>query len=259
MLGWNDVPKLDIVINSAGIMGVQERTLTPEGIELHLATNHIGHWLLTCGIMPKLIAAAKDQPKGAVRIVNVSSASPKVSGMRWSDMAFETKNKGLPQEEQPVYPWFAAWGYKNVEDTAYIPLDGYNRSKVANILFAVGANQRLFEKHGILALAVHPGVIQTELGRHFPPETLHAIAKFFDNGTVVQKSLAAGGATSLVAALDPALAKGVGQPKGETENWGVYLDDCQISDKARPSAVSSSGAEKLWAWSETMTGENFAW
>jgi NAD(P)-dependent dehydrogenase (short-subunit alcohol dehydrogenase family) len=158
VLGWSDVPSIDLVVNSAGIMGIQERTLTSDGIELHFATNHIGHWLFTCLIMPKLIKAAQGSPKGATRVVNVSSGSPFMSGMRWSDMNFEKKNKDLPKEEQPAYEWFKVWGYSDMEDKTYIPLDGYNRSKVANVLFGIGANKRLYEKYGILMSAVHPGV-----------------------------------------------------------------------------------------------------
>jgi hypothetical protein len=81
-----------------------------------------------------------------------------MSGMRWSDMTFKKANKDLPKEEQPAYEWFKVWGYSDMEDKAYIPLDGYNRSKVANVLFGIGANKRLFEKHGVFMTAVHPGV-----------------------------------------------------------------------------------------------------
>lgn len=226
---------------------------------MHFATNHIGHWLLTNLIMPKLLAAAKDQPRGTVRIVNVSSASPQVSSMRWSDMTFERRNKDLPETEQPNYSWFEAWGYRNVQEQEYNPLDGYNRSKVANLLFAVGANDRLFEKHGILSLAVHPGVIMTELGRQFPPDTLEAISKMLKDGMFTLKPFAAGGSTTLVAAVDPKLANGVGQTKDGSENWGTYLDDCQISGKACPSAISSHEADRLWELSQKLTGEQFMW
>ena len=149
---------VDILVNSAGIMGIDQRTLTSDGIEIHFATNHIGHFLFTNLIMPKLIKAAEGKPKGSARIVNVSSGSPMMSGMRWSDMTFEKKNKDLPQEEQPAYEWFKVWGYSDMEEKAYIPLDGYNRSKVANVLFGIGANRRLLEKHGVFMTAVHPGV-----------------------------------------------------------------------------------------------------
>ncbi|KAF5644570.1 double substrate-specificity short chain dehydrogenase reductase 2 [Fusarium sp. NRRL 52700] len=260
VLSWSDIPAIDLIINSAGVMAIQERTLTKDGIEMHLATNHIGHWLLSCLLMPKLIKATENKPNCSVRIVNVTSASPMVSNMRWSDMNFDKKNKDLPQEEQPNYEFFKLWGYENSEEVAYVPLDGYNRSKVANVLFGIEANKRLFEKHGILTLAVHPGVIMTtELGRNFPKETIEAVEKLGLMGIYTQKSVGAGASTSLVAALDPKLANGVGETHEGSENYGAYLADCQISTKAKPLAVSSSEAKKLWDFSEEATGQKFSW
>ncbi|RBQ81071.1 hypothetical protein FVER14953_06705 [Fusarium verticillioides] len=260
VLSWSDIPTIDLIINSAGVMAIQERTLTKDGIEMHLATNHIGHWLLSCLLMPKLIKASEHKPKGSVRIVNVTSGSPMVSSMRWSDMNFDKKNKDLPQEEQPNYEFFKLWVYENSEETAYVPLDGYNRSKVANVLFGIEANKRLFEKHGIFTLAVHPGVITTtELGRNFPKETVEAIEKMASMGYFTHKSVEAGASTSLVAALDPKLAIGVGETHEGSENYGAYLADCQISTGAKPLAVSSSEAKKLWDFSEEATGQKFLW
>ncbi|KAM0204954.1 hypothetical protein ACHAPQ_010403 [Fusarium lateritium] len=259
-LSWSDIPTIDLVINSAGVMGLQERTLSKDGIEMHLATNHIGHWLLTCLIMPKLIKAADGKPRGSVRIVNVTSGSPMMSNMRWSDMNFDKKNQDLPQEEQPSYEFLKLWGYSNSEEVTYIPLDGYNRSKVANVLFSIGANKRLFAQHGILSLAVHPGVIlETELERNFPQETLDAVLKLCAGGLFETKTVGAGASTSLTAALDPKLAAGVGETHEGKENHGVFLADCQVCDKARPLAVSSSEAEKLWEFSEKVTGHAFPW
>lgn len=259
VMSWTDVLAVDILINTAGVMAIQERTLTKEGIEMHLATNHLGHWLFTCLIAPKLIKAAESSPRGATRVVNVSSRSPTVSAMRWSDMAFEVTNKDLPEAEQPEYQYLSAWGVTDARDKAYIPVDGYHRSKVANILFGIGANRRLFGKHGVLSVGVHPGVIPTELGRNFPPETLEQIKDMAQKGFMSYKTLGAGGSTSLVAALDPKLAEGVGETRNGSENWGAYMEDCQPSGKARPLAVSSSEAEKLWEFSEKAVGESFSW
>ncbi|WZH42936.1 double substrate-specificity short chain dehydrogenase reductase 2 [Fusarium acuminatum] len=259
-LSWSDIPAIDLVINSAGVMGLQERTLSKDGIEMHLATNHVGHWLLTCLIMPKLVKAAQGKPKGSVRIVNVTSGSPRLASMRWSDMNFDKTNKDLPEDEQPNYEFLKLWGYNNTEEVAYIPLDGYNRSKVANVLFSIGVNKRLFAEHGILSLSVHPGVImETELKRNFVQETLDAVAKLGAGGFYKPKTLGAGASTSLTAALDPKLAVGVGETHEGSENYGVFLADCQVFDKALPLAVSSSEAEKLWEFSEKVTGQEFSW
>lgn len=80
-----------------------------------------------------------------------------------------------------------------------------------------------------------------------------------EKGEFTLKTLGAGASTSLVAALDPKLAVGVGETHNGSENWGAFLNDCQISAKARPSAVSSSEAEKLWEVSEKLVGERFEW
>ena len=78
-------------------------------------------------------------------------------------------------------------------------------------------------------------------------------------GVFTPKTLGAGASTSLVAALDPKLAIGVGETKNGSENWGAFLNDCQISGRARPSAVSSRDADRLWEMSEKLLGEQFQW
>ncbi|KAI0398781.1 putative short-chain dehydrogenase [Xylaria palmicola] len=257
VLAWAEVPEVDIIVNSAGVMGLPERTLSEDGIEMHFATNHVGHWLLTCSLMPKLIKAAEKNPRGATRVVNVTSASPQVAGMRWSDINFDRVSRDLPEAEQPNYKLLEMWGYRDVESKPYVGLEGYNVSKVANVLAGIGATRRLYDKFGILSLAVHPGVVPTELGRNFPPENLAAVSAMFETGLYAYKTLGGGAATSLVAALDPQL--GPGETRDGKENYGAYLDDCQISEKAAPGAVSSAAADRLWKLSEELVKEKFEW
>ncbi|KAJ4859845.1 short chain dehydrogenase domain-containing protein [Trichoderma breve] len=216
VLAWSDVPAIDILVNSAGVMCPPERTLSVDGLEMHFATNHIGHWLFTCLIMPKLIKSAEGKPKGTTRIVNVTSLSPTVATMRWK-----------------------AWGFKDCEDKAYVPIDGYNRSKVANVLFSIGATKRLYEKYGILSLAVHPGVMPTDLGRAFTEEQRAALDVMRAKGMFLYQTLGSGASTSLVAALDPKLK--AGETVDGKENYG------------------SSEAERLWALSEDLVKEKFSW
>ena len=54
VLSWDDVPTIDIVVNNAGVMNIQTRTITSDGVELTMATNHVGHFLLTNLIMSKV-------------------------------------------------------------------------------------------------------------------------------------------------------------------------------------------------------------
>ncbi|KAB5533636.1 putative short-chain dehydrogenase [Coniochaeta sp. 2T2.1] len=260
VLSWDNVPHIHYQINSAGVMLLPERTLSRDGLEMHFATNHLGHFLLTCLLLPKLIAAARASPSpGSVRVVNVTSGSPtQTSAIRCSDVNFNKTNIDLPADEQPNYHVLKAWGVKEPEEKSYAGLEGYNQSKVANVLFSVGLTRSVFARYGILSLAVHPGVIQTELGRNIDGETRAALDELFKDGVYKMKSLGAGAATSLVAALDPGLAEGeVGGEREGKENYGVYLADCQVCDKALPGATSGQRAERLWVMSEGFVGEKF--
>ena len=87
VLSWSDVPKIDLLINNAGVMAIPERTLSPEGIEMHFATNHIGHFLFTNLIMPKLLASLNGP-----RVVNVSSGGHRFSDIRWDDLGFQVSS-----------------------------------------------------------------------------------------------------------------------------------------------------------------------
>ncbi|PVH76635.1 putative short-chain dehydrogenase [Cadophora sp. DSE1049] len=261
LLSWSDISTLDIIVNSAGIMCIPERTLTEDGIEIHFATNHIGHFLFTSLIMPKLIESSNaSAAKGATRVVNVSSLSPTWTQMRWSDTNFEKKNKDIPDNERPAYQVQQMWGQTgDLNEKSYLPLEGYNQSKAANLLFSIALTNNLYAKHGVLSIAVHPGVIASELGRNMQGETLGAVQGFFESGMVEIKSAGAGAATSLVAALDPKLGEGVGETRDGKENWGAFLVDCKVSGDALPGIVSSSEAERLWKLSEKLVKEEFAW
>lgn len=256
-LSWSDIPTIDIMVNNAAVMNLPERQLSEEGIELTFATNHIGHFLFTCLIMPKLLKAAEHNLKGATRIVNVSSGSPTVAQMRWSDINLEKISKDLPEAERPNYDIHKRFGAVDPENKSYLPLEGYNQSKVANVLFSIALNNRMYKKYGILSFACHPGVIMTELGRYANEETMAAIKKMLGNGAVPMKTLAAGSSNTLVIATDPRL--GFPETKDGKENVGVFFMDCQVSDKLTPGASSSSEAERLWKMSEGMVKESFAW
>lgn len=78
---WADVPKIDILINNAGIMSTPWG-LSEDGIEQQFATNHIGHFLFTNLIMDKIIAA-----KG--RVVSVSSGAHNYGPVRFDDYNFK--------------------------------------------------------------------------------------------------------------------------------------------------------------------------
>lgn len=75
------VDKIDIVLNNAGIMAVENFETTKDGIESHFGANHVGHFLLTNLLLGKLA-------KGG-RVVNVTSMGYEASGIRWDDWNFQ--------------------------------------------------------------------------------------------------------------------------------------------------------------------------
>lgn len=250
VLSWADVPTIDLVINSAGVMNIQERTLSPEGIELHLATNHVGHFLLTNLLIPKVIAAAKDSTRSSVRIVNVSSVGAHLAGLRPSDMNFAKPMSELPEKEKPDAATMRAAGLASDDHMSYIPMAAYCHSKACNVLFSVALNQKLHDKYGILSLALHPGEIRSELSRTTDQNWLKKVTDarpgFF------WKTPSEGASTTLVAALDPKL------DKPASDGRGYFLDDCQIGN-APARAIGEADASKLWELSEGFVGEKFSW
>lgn len=57
---------VDILVNCAGVMGVREFIKSVDGVEMHFAANHLGHFLLT-----NLLVGNLEEAKG--RVVNVTS------------------------------------------------------------------------------------------------------------------------------------------------------------------------------------------
>jgi NAD(P)-dependent dehydrogenase (short-subunit alcohol dehydrogenase family) len=216
----------DVVIANAGVMACPKGT-TIDGFETQFGTNHLGHFVLVNRIASLLRPGA--------RLVNLSSA-----GHRFADVDLQDPN---------------------FEHTPYAEFTAYGRSKTANALFAVEFDRR-HKASGVRATAVHPGAIQTELGRYMTPEVRdRLIAEINANqpkGTAPfsYKSIAQGAATSVWAAC-VADADEVG---------GQYCEDCHVAEivegqgfrgGVRPYALNREHAKALWAKSEEMVGEQF--
>lgn len=208
---------LDILINNAGIMACPSGK-TVDGYELQFGTNHLGHFLLTNLLVPLL--------KPGSRIVNLSSSGHQISPVVFDDIFFEKRKYDK---------WLA-----------------YGQSKTANILHAVGLDDRL-KMNGIRAFAVHPGAILTDLARHFDEADREMMTSQMEEGVFRFKSVEAGAATQVYAATAPEL-----EGKG-----GIYLSDCQvrqINDKdvgeqyLRSYAMDKELAHRLWNVSEKLLG-----
>ena len=133
----NNEPRLDVLINNAGVMAVQTLTKTQDGFETQMGVNHLGHFLLTNLLLDLLRKSAPS------RVVVVSSIS------HW----FSTRT-GLNFENMNA-------------EISYEPFDAYGQSKLANILFTTELARRL-DGTGVTVNSLHPGAVATELGRNLP-------------------------------------------------------------------------------------------
>lgn len=242
-----DVPQIDILINNAGVMDIAERTLSVDGIEMQFATNHVGHFLFTNLILPKILAAAETSPPGSTRIINLSSRAVMYGPVRFSDWNFTKREADIPEVEHMSKETRALWSRH--EDVPYLPQASYGQSKTANVLFSKELNKRLLGKRGILSIAVHPGGIKTNLDRHIDPEEFWAVvAKFkeFAGPKFFMKDLHQGCSTTLVAALDPNITQD-----------DLFMADCQFADWAPVSSTSEDLSAHLWTLSEGLVRQQF--
>ena len=196
--------KLDALICNAGIMALPKLEKA-YGYELQFFTNHIGHFILVTGLLEQLTEEG--------RVVMLSSGAHNqapMEGIQFDNLSGDR-------------------GYKDWTQ--------YGQSKFANLLFAKELARR-FQGTRRTANAVHPGVIQTNLGRHMNPLARFAFGTF---GPLVLKSVPQGAATEVYVAVSPAAAGVSGQ----------YFADCNVA-RSRPDADDAALAKRLWEVSEKI-------
>jgi NAD(P)-dependent dehydrogenase (short-subunit alcohol dehydrogenase family) len=125
---------LHLLINNAGVAGTRGRT--ESGFELAFGINHVGHFLFTLLLVPRLIASAP------ARIVTVASRAHK----RIPGLDFDAVQRSTP---------------------TLLSIREYQASKLANVLFSAELARKLAGT-GVTTYALHPGVIKSDLWRHVP-------------------------------------------------------------------------------------------
>ena len=213
---------LDILVDNAGVMAIQELTMSPSGNEMQFATNHLGHFALAVGLHDALADA------GSARIVSVSSSGHLRSPVVFDDIDFAFRD--------------------------YDPFGAYGQSKTANVLFAVEATRR-WADHGITSNALMPGGILTPLQRHLPPDYGKQAEERFRKAGSRLKTVEQGAATSVLLAASPLLA-GIGGRYFEDCNEAPVVhrrSETTIAGVA-PYALDPANAERLWELSSKLIG-----
>lgn len=118
---------VDVLINNAGVLGLPFG-LSPDGVEMHFATNHLGHFALTNLLLPRLTD----------RVVVVGSASHRSGDLDLGDLDWKRRR----------YSGYAAYG----------------ASKLANLLFLAELQRRLTAVGSTLRVTgAHPGTTSTAI------------------------------------------------------------------------------------------------
>ena len=213
---------VDLLVLNAGIMAVPTRQLSPEGWELQLATNYLGHYSLTGLLLPALLAAP------APRVVSLSSNAHKRAQIQFSDLHYA---KG-----------------------GYGPMKAYSQTKLAMLLYAQEL-QRQAQAHGaskLISVAAHPGLSSTAIVRELkgPLVLITSLAFRFVGQDEKQGAL-----PQLYASTAPGVQPGAYYgPTGPMEFKGA-----PGLAKLAPQATDAGAAAQLWRVSEELTGIQYRW
>ena len=210
-------PRLDLLINNAGVMYTPRQT-TADGFELHLGTNHLGHFALTGLLLDRLL------PVPGSRVVTVASTAHRLrADIHFDDLQWER---------------------------TYSRVGAYGQSKLANLMFTYALQRRLASHGTTVAVAAHPGISRTELLRAAPAAMQLIVGRIA--GPFFQ-SAAMGALPTVRAATDPHVVGGQYYGPGGRREISGHPTVVSSSPQSHDEAVQ----ERLWTVSEQLTGVTF--
>lgn len=216
------VPRIDLLINNAGVMAIPDRHETEDGFEMQMGANYIGHFAWTMWLLPKVFAA--DNP----RVVTVSSLAHRTGKIHFDNLQ-----------------WLGN----------YRPWRAYCQSKLATLLLTLELD-RIARAGGwnLKSVAAHPGYSVTGLQTAGPrmgrdkTSYLELLMKLME--PTFSQSAAAGALPTLFAATSPQAEGGAMYgPSGFYELKGPPVR-AKIAASARDPAIW----RRLWDVSEQLTG-----
>ncbi|MBM7044483.1 oxidoreductase [Rhizobium lusitanum] len=216
------VPRIDLLINNAGVMAIPDRHETEDGFEMQMGANYIGHFAWTMRLLPRVFDA--DNP----RVVTVSSLAHRSGRINFEDLQWRKK--------------YGAWR-------------AYCQSKLATLLFSSELD-RIARAEGwkLKSIAAHPGYSVTGLQTAGPrmgrdkASSLEFLMKFME--PIFSQTAAAGALPTLLAATSPEAEGGAMYgPNGFYELKGPPVR-AKIAAHVRDPAIW----RRLWDVSEQLTG-----
>jgi NAD(P)-dependent dehydrogenase (short-subunit alcohol dehydrogenase family) len=211
---------LDLLINNAGIMVPPKRLETEDGFELQFATNYLGHFALTLGLIPLLRQGINS------RVISVSSIAARSGAINFDDLNAMK---------------------------SYHPMSVYAQSKLACLMFAVELQRRSVKNNwNISSIATHPGITRTNLLRNAPGRwssvgIIRSLLWF------LFQPINQGVLPTLFAATSPHAIPGHYYGPNKFAETRGFPSDAKIPTQALDSLV----CEQLWECSRKMTGIDF--
>lgn len=207
--------KLDILINNAGIM-ISEQQFTEKGLDLMMATNYFGVFLLTTLLIDSLKNTA------ASRVINLTSIMNFIGYLNIKDLNCEKLTNNMTKH-----------------------LQIYGGSKLALIAFTRELAEKL-AKSQVKTCCVHPGIVRTEIVRTGIRKNDVLMKTFLRVFPFIwwffTKNVRQGAQGILHCALIP----------HELLKSGAYYVDCRETIPWRNQELCKEFREKLWETSEKV-------
>lgn len=221
--------ELHLLILNAGAM-FSTRCLSVDNIEMTMAANHLGHFLLTKELLPHLRSSEKSGSLPRI-VVMSSSHSFSQAAFDFSEIVRVGGPDGPDREEYLQRP--------------FAMFHSYSLSKLANCLFATELTRRLREAGSrIPVCAVHPGSVVTEIARDIPWWLYRLFITISPLMYCMLKTMGQGCYSGLYAACSSEVAR-----RGSDSPGCLWVDRCTIRSPPEAS-TDAEAARRLWTMSE---------
>eukprot|EP00534_Pseudo-nitzschia_fraudulenta_P002647 CAMPEP_0201122516 /NCGR_PEP_ID=MMETSP0850-20130426/6137_1 /ASSEMBLY_ACC=CAM_ASM_000622 /TAXON_ID=183588 /ORGANISM="Pseudo-nitzschia fraudulenta, Strain WWA7" /LENGTH=348 /DNA_ID=CAMNT_0047389223 /DNA_START=58 /DNA_END=1104 /DNA_ORIENTATION=- len=239
--------------NNAGIMAVPD-TITGDGYDVQMQTNHLSHFLITRELFP-LLEKSANGPCGDARIVQHSSIAREGAAETGLEAPCLTK-----QEADGMLGGTKEGGSMTMEGPQF---SRYSQTKLANTVFCHALNDKLqaSNKTKILSLSAHPGVSVTNLADHLMPGWTGKMIMAIFRAMGRFQSAEDGAMGILRCAMAPPDSLKGGTlygPAGEgMDGDGKAMAGDAVALPARPYETDKAAKDLLWELSETAIGAVF--